>query len=67
MVSHRFLIPVIEGSNPSSPTNLDYSLSLCSDEHLVQRHEEVPTVDELLRVLSTLAETVLSLAAAESS
>ena len=37
-----------------------------SDEYPVQRHEEVSTANDLLRVLSTLEDTVLSLAAGES-
>lgn len=45
---------------------VDLDALRCRDEHLVQRHEEVPTVNELLRVLTTLEETVLSLAAGET-
>lgn len=41
---------------------VDLDVLRCSDEHLVQRHDEVPTVEELLGVLTAFAETVLSLA-----
>lgn len=41
---------------------VDLDALRCSDEHLVQRHDEVPTVEALLGVLAAFAGTVLNLA-----
>lgn len=46
---------------------VDLDALRCSDEHLVQRHDEVLTAGEIERVLGVLAELVLDLASGGSA